>query len=1303
MLQSNTLSKYQTFSGATPTEPLAHPLTEASCLSKLAFGWVQPLLALGNRRQFAPEDLWPVRTTEKTSLLAKRFAAAYYARGQSILGAFFSIYWCQLFWLGLLQLFSVACDLYGPGFVLGQVIASLEAPMFDKVYVLQLVASLVGSSVLNAFATAHMNNLNTVIGIQVAAALQSMVFDKSLKLSSKAKTQKSAGEIVSVFTADIQTITNLTKRINPMWITPIQLGFVLHLLWGLVGWATLSAFAVMFVLGFVSAILASVVGSQRRQILTIKDSRMKVLTELFGAIQIIKFNAWEDKFRTRVEAIRTREVDSLWMFYKAAFVLITLMESTPIVVTVAVFATYTLWMQQNLTVTVVFATIALLKVLQSVLNMLPFLITGFVQALVSIKRVSDILHLDERNPANVLTPASDRALAHTHAMAGTVVAIADGSFGWDVPLFQGLHLTIQQGAFVVVHGAVGQGKSTLCSILVGECAKLTGSVFVGGDVAYFTQQPWIQNTTVRENILFGKPYDRVKYNKVLDACALTTDVASFPAGDRTELGAKGINLSGGQKARVALARACYSDADIFVLDAPLAAVDAIVANEIFTKCFLGLLRHKTIVLVTHNPEIIASPDVDRVLEVKDGSLVESSSVDTNPRGLRHATAPLVAPLNARKPIWDCDETNAATTHREYDGLVTPTATTPYSFGDSDMLFTPKTANDTSFQEDGKLVMAEERAQGQVSKVVVSHYLQAIGGLPAILVVVVSTLAMQLLKVASDMWMSRWGAANDVANGSTTMTALNDDTTTNMVVYTSLAMGSCLIMLLQSVSVFRYTLRGSQSLFLAMLTRLLHAPMSFFDTTPIGRILNRFGSDVMMCDFTISMALLPVLNMVSNAIVTLGTASVLMQWFGLFFVPLVLVYGLLTSYYLAPLREMNRIQTTTRSPLLSFVAEGIDGSETIRAFGDKYIRRFVRLQDQKIELYVSAQLTLSAVNQWFSLRIQLLSAAIVGCILVAIIVLRESLGVGAVGLLLTYGLTVPPTLATIVNMWANLESAMVGPERLVEYASVEQEGHPSANVTAPLTSWPSRGDVTFDNVSFRYKATDPLVLQHVHFHVRGGEKIGIVGRTGAGKSSLMMALFRMNEVASGTIKIDGVDIASLALKSLRSSLAIIPQNPVLFKGTLHSYLDPFDEYTDAQLWAVLQKVQLTDRVGKDDDKLLSQVEENGANFSVGERQMLCMARALLHRAKVVVLDEATAAVDHATDRHLQQLIRTEFAASTVLTIAHRLDTVLDCDRVMVFDQGKLAQCDIPTVLVAQGSGLFFDLVSEGGYMEKVVGN
>ncbi|KAG9414706.1 hypothetical protein AC1031_008111 [Aphanomyces cochlioides] len=1127
-----------------------------------------------------------------------------------------------------------------------------------------------------------MNFMNNVIGMQLSASIRSMLFEKSLRLNGKSKKVKTAGDIANLFSMDVLNIMQFTQNLNLMWIVPLQVAVVLVLIEHLVGWAIFIGLAVVLVILVITALVAVRLGNTQSELFQVKDARMQVINEVFGAIQIVKFNAWEEKFLDKLTELRVMEIKILWKFWRQYLVLVVFMFSTPVLVTITVFATYTLWMHDLLTVATVFSTLALFKSLQDALIQLPVVIMSTVKCLVSVKRINDVLLMDECDPSNVQTPQSNPTLKEKYAVDRTVVAIEHGAFGWDdtEPFFSDLNLTIQEGQLVVVHGAVGQGKSSLCSIFLGEMEKYAGSVFVGGSVAYSSQQPWIQNATIRDNILFGKPFDEAKYADVVRACALTKDLDSFPAGDRTEIGQKGVNLSGGQKARVSLARACYSDADIFVLDAPLAAVDAIVSSEIFTNCILGLLRHKTVILVTHNPDIINSPYVNRSFLIQDGKVTDVAQAHSAPS----SPSSSVAPLRARPGHWSGSVDNSYASDLIME---LPKQKKTVEEKEAGLAAAPP-----SDEVSGRLIDAEGRAEGRVSKAVVMKYLRAIGGWPAVSAMVLMSILVEGLRLASDMWLSHWSNEGNRLSDD----EFRDTTNTSLTIYTILVAASCAATVLQMGSVVVCSVRGAKSLFANMLASVSAAPISFFDTNPIGRLLNRFGDDIIQVDLVIPTTFSPILTEVASVLSRLVTTIVITQWMGIIVLPLMFIYFRLGSYFLTPLREINRIVKVTRSPLLSLVSEGVDGSTTIRAFGQHYLRRFYTVHDVAIEEFCSANFVGYATNQWFALRVDLISSSVVFALLMGIVVMHNSVSAGLVGLVITYGLTIPASLNGLVNVWAQLETALIAPERLNEYISLPDEGKRHTDMDS--SAWPTKGEVVFDAVSYRYKDTDPLVLKEVSFTVHGGEKIGIVGRTGAGKSSLMMSLFRMNDVAAGSIRIDGVDIATLGLKHLRSQLAIIPQNPVLFKGTLRSYLDPFDEFDDAALWSALTKVQLADRVCK--DKLDGAVDENGDNFSVGERQMLCMARALLRQAKIVVLDEATAAIDHETDQLLQRVLRTEFASSTVLSIAHRLDTVLDADRIVVLDHGELVQYDKPAALVAKGSGIFYELVTEGGYMDKV---
>ncbi|KAG9397960.1 hypothetical protein AC1031_016377 [Aphanomyces cochlioides] len=1269
-----------------------HPLDAAGFFAKLTFTWTNKLMKLGNERQLGPDDVWEIQNANKVSNLLTKFTETYYKKDRGIFKTFFSVYGVRLIAVAVMEVASAAADLFGPAYVLPQIIKVVESTPMDWTRGVLLVVALFAVQTVSSILKSQMGFINGVIGFQFTACLRSMLFEKALKLSAKSRKEKSTGDIANLFSVDVRNVMGFSTNLNMLWVQPIQIAITLYLIERQVGWAIWLGFAALFVIIILTGFVGNLAGAAQKLILSSKDNRMKVVNELFGAIQIVKFNAWEEKLSAKVIELRNKELAAIWSFIKTLLVIVTSMYTAPVLITVVVFATYSVWMGRVLTASIVFTTLALFKTLEQAFIALPAIFVGAIEAFVSAKRINEVLTMEEINVDNVLSP-EDAEVMKKFGADETIVDIENGSFGWDTenPLFKDLNWRVKRGEFVVVHGTVGAGKSSLCSVLLGEMEKYNGSVFVGGRVAYFAQQSWILNTSVRENILFGKPYDPIKYRKVVEACALTKDIAALEAGDRTEIGLKGVNLSGGQKARVSLARACYSDADIYILDSPLSAVDAIVSQEIFTKCFLGLLKNKTVILITHNPDIIESAAIDRSFHLEDGKLVESTQ--DKPRS-RPEDIP-VSPLRARRGFWEADDElldAPAPVIRQHELLITPSANTPYTFHESAMIFTPRRVSEVGTS--AALVVEEERAEGRVSKAVVMSYLSAIGGCWAMFVMLFATVVTEGVRVTSDLWLSHW--TNDAA--SKPPAEAQRESNKNMGIYSGLVVATCFLTIIQVGVVLLYGLYGSRTLFKGMLDGLIQAPMRFFDTNPIGRILNRFGDDVFQCDIAIPLSFAPILVETAGALSKMVTSVAVIQWMGLLLPLLIFVYYKLGVYYLAPIREANRIRKTALSPLLSLVSEAVDGTVVIRAFGDKYQRRFYRMHDKAINDYTAANFLVIALNQWFSLRVQIISNCIVFAILLGCIIINGKVSTGIIGLIITYGLNIPTNLANLVNMWASLETALISPERLHEYASIDKEGE--RNTPFDLGEWPTQGQIEVDSLSFRYKPDDPLVLKDVSFSIRGGEKIGIVGRTGAGKSSLMMALFRINDAATGSIKIDGIDIATIGLKQLRSSLAIIPQNPVLFKGTLRNYMDPFNEYDDAQLWDSLQKVNMTDRISTSDDKLEQIVEENGENFSVGERQMLCMARALLHHAKIVVLDEATAAIDHDTDQLLQKVIREEFASSTVLTIAHRLDTVLDYNRILVFDHGELAQCDTPHVLMAQGEGIFHEMITEGGYSERL---
>ncbi|KAG3128170.1 Multidrug resistance-associated protein 1 [Phytophthora idaei] len=774
--------------------------------------------------------------------------------------------------------------------------------------------------------------------------------------------------------------------------------------------------------------------------------------------------------------------------------------------------------------------------------------------------------------------------------------------------------------------------------------KRKGTVFVGGSVAYCSQQPWIQNMTVKDNILFGYPFERT------------------------------------------------NNASVYILDSPLSAEDAIVQNEIFEECLLGLLRDKTIILVTHNPEIITSKFIARAVTLDDvGSLVETYRADSQ----SDYESP-VFPMGRDFYSLSFGDSDATTQISTSDGTASEGAGNDEAVTASPVYSTRKKSlsiASTSDSERGRLIQDEARSDGRVSRHVFEAYYYAVGGLPVVSAILVSQMLWQALQISSDFWLSRW--SNDATTLGKAAASTNAHTAYRLGVYAILGLLAALMVFGRTVLITIYGIRAARNLFDHMTYSLMHAPMRFFDANPIGRVLTRYGGDVAAVDVQIPFMFGTLAANVFSVGCSLATAAFLIRWKRFLLVPVIAVYLAVGSFYISPARELQRLSKTTLSPVLTHMSESVDGASVVRAFGQ--VQRFFQTSSTKLDANHKIWYAQVYVTQWFSLRIQLVGSLLLLVVTSSLVFLHRQLNVAMIGLAFSYSLKIAANLEGIIRSLTRIETVMTSPERMQEYIDIKQEAPYRIPIMDPPAQleWPTTGSIVFDKVSFRYKEGSALVLRNLSFFVNGGQKIGVVGRTGAGKSSLTMALFRISELASGRVLIGGVDVATIGLKTLREKLSIIPQSPVLFKGSLRAYLDPFDEFTDDQLWESIREVGLAERVAEDESKLLMLVKENGENFSVRERQMLCMARTLLRHARIVVFDEATAAIDHETDQKLQCVIRTAFAKSTVLTIAHRLDTILDSDRILVLDKGRLVEFASPAELVGKDQGYFLELMREGG--------
>ncbi|KAF4146449.1 ABC transporter [Phytophthora infestans] len=1052
----------------------------ASFWSKLFFSYANPMMDAGNQRQLNLEDLWELEGKNRAATALDEFGAHYERHDRSITRAMASAYGREFLLWGLAMFFSTACGLFAP-VVLNHAIDALSTVEIDMNDLSGWLGIFFASRFANAILSVQMNYALELIALRLTVTLKTLLFQKAMRRSLRTKNNSSTVDIANLLTSDVNNVLWATFQVNKLWVIPIQIVVAVWMLYAVIDLAAFAGLAVIAVSMLASYLLARFSGAAFADLMQRKDERLSVVKEVFNAIQVVKLNAWEGKFAKKIRSFRSVELSAVKRFLYLGAVNITILWSSPLAVSAVSFAVYAIVMGNELTAAKVFTAIALYNTLRDPLRDLPTVIQMFIQAKISIDRFSDYLSLEEFNPANV-----SRSDPKQHD--DVVMAIKDGIFGWtkDTPLLSHVDLAVKQGDLVIVHGSVGSGKSSLCSALLGEMDKLAGNVFVRGRVAYYSQQTWIQNMTIRDNILFGLPYHSNKYAKAIAACGLLPDLKQFPGGDLTEIGQKGVNLSGGQKARVCLARACYSDADIFLLDSPLAAVDAIVQSQIFGDCICNLLAEKTVVLVTHSPDIIANEAANMKVLVEDGNVKDTRNNVDLPR------------TSYTLPV------------------------SPRSTKDDDGDIQDKTA--------GRFIDEEERVEGRVSKDVFLKYFDSLGGLKVCIFLFVVQMLRQAFQIGSDLWLSRW----------TGQKYYSDETVYNVTVYDMLGVGTAVMVLVRAGTVAVIGLRASRHLFDTMKMSLLKAPLRFFDANPIGRILNRYGDDISAIDFMLSFSFQEVLGLLFFTACQLATAVYMIKALGVLIIPLVWIYVKIGNHYLAPSKELARLWRISASPILSYVSQSEEGVAVIRAFGQETVERMVEENFRRNDVNCQAWFAQMVLKYWFQLRMQLVGFGVVTLVVSSLVYLHNFLTPGLIGLAFTYALSVDGSLASLVMSWSWLEIQMVGPERILEYGAIPAEGSQRPLVIEPDASWPRSSTVQFQDVVFSYKPGGKPVLKSISFSIQTNEKIGIVGRTGAGKSSLTMALFRINELVSGRILIDGVDIATMPLRTLRSNLSIIPQ-------------------------------------------------------------------------------------------------------------------------------------------------------------------
>ncbi|KAH8403128.1 hypothetical protein KR222_005772 [Zaprionus bogoriensis] len=1150
-----------------------------------------------------------------------------------------------------------------------------------------------------------------IVGLRIRTALINCIYRKALRISNAARKESTVGEIVNLMAVDAQRFMDLTTYLNMLWSAPLQIGLALYFLWQQLGPSVLAGLAVMIIMIPLNGFIASRIKTYQIRQMKYKDQRVKLMNEVLGGIKVLKLYAWEPSFEKQVLDIREKEIATLkataYLNASTSF----LWSCAPFLVSLVTFATYLLSNEANqLSVEKVFVSLALFDIMKLPLTIIPMLTVDIAETQVSVNRINKFLNSEELDPNNV---QHDRSKPHP-------MMIEDGNFSWgdeDELTLKNINMEVPKKNLVAIVGTVGSGKSSVIQALLGEMEKISGTVNTVGQMAYVPQQAWIQNATVRDNILFGKPYDRKRYNRVIDACALRTDIEILSAGDLTEIGEKGINLSGGQKQRISLARAVYNDAELYLLDDPLSAVDAHVGKHIFEEVIgpKGMLAGKTRVLVTHG--ITFLPQVDNIYVMKLGQITESGTysellknkgpfadfliqhlqegeeeeeeLDQIKRQLSKTEPELVAPFERAVTLARAESLSDTISVNSADSLMGSRnnsmrlrrATRRQDSHDS----SASAASLKRKQEiEGKLIETEKSETGGVDFAVYKHYIKSVGYFLAIATLVLN-FVFQAFQIGSNLWLTKWSNDKEVE----TDTGLRN---MYLGVYGAFGLGQGVFAYIAVVMVYHGGLKAAANLHNRVLYYVMRGSICrFFDVTPLGRILNSFSGDMDVIDEELPGTMDSFMTFIFMVLATIVVISISTPIFLVVIVPIAFVYYFAQRFYVATSRQLMRLESVSRSPIYSHFGETVTGVSTIRAY--TVDDRFIEESDAKVDKNQVCKYPSLIANRWLAIRLEM-----VGNLIILFAALFAVLGgqsnPGLVGLSVSYALQVTQTLNWLVRMSSDIETNIVSVERIKEYSETKQEAPWALEEDKKKPrNWPAQGRVEFQNFQVRYREGLDLVLRGVSFNITGGEKVGIVGRTGAGKSSLTLALFRIIESAGGKILIDGIDISTLGLHMLRSRLTIIPQDPVLFSGSLRSNLDPFEIKTDDEIWAALELSHLKDFAKTLTAGLNHEISEGGENLSVGQRQLVCLARALLRKTKVLVLDEATAAVDLETDDLIQKTIRSQFKECTVLTIAHRLNTIMDSDKVIVLDKGMITEFASPNDLLQNPKSAFYSMAKD----------